>query len=427
MSEASKAARSAMKSKVKRLTTTDPKTKVDASSWTPPEPLNADVKTGMRPISPRAFKRGGKVQGEAAEMNAGRKPRTGNKPVTPDSMINRNAKAANEEREGIKHVGGFKKGGRTAKKDGGDADDRSKIVKPDAFDFGRGTRASPYKKGGAAKWEGSAKDEAQDKKLAKKHHMTMKAWESSKMDEKHDKQHSMVGLKKGGRTGKLGGGVMSDPAFMGGAAAMYNRAGKKEGGGEKWIGKAIKHPGSLHKALHVKEGEKIPAKKLAKAAHSDNPKLAKKARLAETLKGFHKAGGGMSVSDGELEGTRPTGGRKARKSGGRAGKTHININIGGGQPPMGMKPPMGPPPGAGAPPPMAPPPGGPPPGGGMPPGPPPAAPPGGMPPGLPPGLANLLQGRKSGGRTYPKMRYGAGGGEGRLEKIEEYGETQKKG
>jgi len=365
MSEASKAARSAMKSKVKRLTTTDPKTKVDASSWTPPEPLNAGVKTGMRPISPRAFKRGGKVQGEAAEMNAGRKPRTGNKPVTPDSMINRNAKDANEEREGIKHVGGFKKGGRTAKKDGGDADDRSKIVKPDAFDFGRGTRASPYKKGGAAKWEGSAKDEAQDKKLAKKHGMSMKAWESSKMDEKHDKQHSMVGLKKGGRTGKLGGGVMSDPAFMGGAAAMYNRAGKKEGGGE-----------SL---------------------------------------------------DGEIQGTRPTGGRKARKSGGRAGKTHININIGGGQPPMGMKPPMGPPPGAGAPPPMAPPPGGPPPGGGMPPGPPPAAPPGGMPPGLPPGLANLLQGRKSGGRTYPKMRYGAGSGEGRLEKIEEYGEPQKKG
>ena len=52
------------------------------------------------------------------------------------------------------------------------------------------------KKGG--KFEGSAKDEAQDKKLAKKHGMTMKAWEKSKMDTKHDKQKSMKGLKSGG-------------------------------------------------------------------------------------------------------------------------------------------------------------------------------------------------------------------------------------
>jgi len=37
----------------------------------------------------------------------------------------------------------------------------------------------------------------------------------------------------------------------------------------------------------VKEGEKIPAKKLEKAAHSDNPKLARRARLAETLKSLH--------------------------------------------------------------------------------------------------------------------------------------------
>lgn len=61
---------------------------------------------------------------------------------------------------------------------------------------------------------------------------------------------------------------------------------------EKWIQSAIKHPGSLHKSLHVPEGEKIPAKKLEKATHSDNPTLAKKARLAETLKTLHKRHGG---------------------------------------------------------------------------------------------------------------------------------------
>lgn len=62
--------------------------------------------------------------------------------------------------------------------------------------------------------------------------------------------------------------------------------GRAEGGG-KWIQKAIKHPGSLRRSLHVKEGEKIPAGKLAKAAHSSNPTLRRRAVLAQTLKGLH--------------------------------------------------------------------------------------------------------------------------------------------
>lgn len=52
---------------------------------------------------------------------------------------------------------------------------------------------------------------------------------------------------------------------------------------EHWIQGAIKHPGALHRELHVPEGEKIPKGKIAKAAHSSNPTLAKRARLAETL------------------------------------------------------------------------------------------------------------------------------------------------
>lgn len=57
---------------------------------------------------------------------------------------------------------------------------------------------------------------------------------------------------------------------------------------EKWIQKAIKHPGALHKELHVKKGEKIPEAKLKKAEHSKNPTLRKRAVLAETLKGLKK-------------------------------------------------------------------------------------------------------------------------------------------
>ena len=57
---------------------------------------------------------------------------------------------------------------------------------------------------------------------------------------------------------------------------------------KQWIKGAIKHPGALHKELGVPEGKKIPEKKLAKAEHSKNPLLKKRAVLAETLKGFKK-------------------------------------------------------------------------------------------------------------------------------------------
>lgn len=65
-------------------------------------------------------------------------------------------------------------------------------------------RPSMLKKGGMAeKFEGSAKDEAQDRKLAKKHGMSMDKWESSKMDDKHDRQQSMKGLKMGGPAAQM--------------------------------------------------------------------------------------------------------------------------------------------------------------------------------------------------------------------------------
>ena len=54
---------------------------------------------------------------------------------------------------------------------------------------------------------------------------------------------------------------------------------------EKWIQKAISKPGALRKAMGVKAGEKIPAKKLAAAAKKPGV-MGKRARLAKTLKTF---------------------------------------------------------------------------------------------------------------------------------------------
>jgi hypothetical protein len=57
---------------------------------------------------------------------------------------------------------------------------------------------------------------------------------------------------------------------------------------KKWIQEAIKKPGALKKTLGVKKGEKIPAAKLEKATHSKNPTTARRARLAQTLRGMSK-------------------------------------------------------------------------------------------------------------------------------------------
>ena len=120
MYELAKSLRAKMKAKAKSLAN-EKDSKVDSSDWSPAEPLNADVKTGMRPISRSAYKAGGKVAGEATEPRADLQPRkkTGEVKSWVDAKVNRNVKDANEEREGIKHVGGLKKGGAAKKADGG--------------------------------------------------------------------------------------------------------------------------------------------------------------------------------------------------------------------------------------------------------------------------------------------------------------------
>ncbi len=110
MSEYSASAlRDKNKEKARRMSGADPSGPVDGSSWVPPEPLDANVKTGMRPVSRQRFKAGGQVEGAQAQQRADRKPRKSGGLV--NDFINRNDKDANEERAGIKHRGGLATGG----------------------------------------------------------------------------------------------------------------------------------------------------------------------------------------------------------------------------------------------------------------------------------------------------------------------------
>jgi len=114
MSEASKAARAANRAKATRMANGDPHAKVDSSSWTPSEPLNTTTKTGARPIRPRIYKAGGKVQGDRGKPRGDKLPRQ-----IAEAYANRNMPALNADEFGKGHTGAYKKGGRAHKDIGG--------------------------------------------------------------------------------------------------------------------------------------------------------------------------------------------------------------------------------------------------------------------------------------------------------------------
>ena len=397
MSEASKAARSAMREKISRITRTDPKQKVDASGYTPPDALDADVKTGARPVRGRRYKSGGKVHGPVPKSHAGRKPRkSGGRALTADSLLNRDMVEANEERSGKKHVGAFKRGGRMMKHDDTAEDTKliKKLVKPAAIK-GHASDCRCAKCGGGRmgkKRGGSEPSYTMDDEL----------------DDHDPRDHDDYFGHEAGADMPRGPRSMPWPE-----TTLSKKQSRKQMADIESMKRALPR-GSVKQSPQVLR----------------NLDLMEKGKLLPKAKGGRtgKAHGGLAM-DGKYQGTRPTGGRLARKHGGKAGKMNVNIIIAGhhkggeGMPPAGGMPPQGMPPR----PPVMPvpiqalPPGMAAAGGGLPPLPPTGGPPMGG--GMPPGASPMM--RKSGGRvghrgyrSYKNMDAGSGGGFGRLEKSE---------
>lgn len=363
MSEYSaKTLRDKMKAKAKSLAKPGDYAKdqeVSSADWSPAAPVNADVKTGMRPVSRRAYKKGGKVVGDKAAARSDRPARKASGGEIAQAIVNRNVKEANAERPGGKaHIGGMKKGGKIHRATGGNVpsaaeteDTKARLgsmqIKPT-----RG-KAEHYKKGGKI-------HKADGGSFLKR--MTGAKSEAEKQAES-----------------------MRDVGKMG--TANYTQEDK----------------GALNRALKGDSSLPEPAEAAERSGKYQNYK---KGGYAGKRKG--RATGGGLLDIGSM--------KKGHKSSKKGGKTDINIVIAAGKPAGPAADVMAPPPAAPMPMPMPVP--MPPVGAGAPPAaamgagaPPPAMPP--MPPGRKAG-GRITKVAKS----YKDMEGGAGSGEGRLQKTD---------
>lgn len=400
MSKDSEKYRAEAKKKVERLTRVDPKTRIDASNYTPPDELMPEVKTGMRPISKRQFKKGGMVKGKAAKHHAGRKGRAAGGDANGRGIFgNANLKDENMKRAGEKHVGGFKKGGNVH---GPDflAKERTKHAPEEMKTEDKTDRASRdyegYKKGGHAKRrhrddggltdQDTASQRIQSalgtgaKSSTSSEQKNYSGLSQSDRDEMNAKMNSM-GNKRGGHVRRRdNGGPVATPApgpgdtqtsgdwGSGGQNQNLRKQlgyGKSHGGEAKRKGRMAGGPAGAGSMTGANSMNASGPASVGMGSTQVDPRIAAQGQYMGGLPaseavptgrmGFSpsrtplsgqigiKRGGhvkGHSVpGNNEITGTRPTGGRLAKADGGKASKkgaVNIIIAVGGHKPDQGQ-------------------------------------------------------------------------------------------
>lgn len=186
-------------------------------NWDGEKPLNTNEQAGLgvifaepklsQEVNPRIMRKsGGSVKGAMSLKRLDKPSRSkkadGGSPLSSDDM--------RELNKAGKYMKGLGRSDRDAMQ--GLVEKEQGNITPGEYRKGNlGKDQYALKKGGKVghmEWEHSKEDLREDKKLAKKHGMSMEKWEKSSLDKKHDEQQSMEGLKKGGRARRADGGAL---------------------------------------------------------------------------------------------------------------------------------------------------------------------------------------------------------------------------